>query len=319
MSTQAWVPPSGPPGPIPGLRYDVMANVRARDPAFIQMPAAFAAKPQGEWPKIFQGHHKLPEDVRRAFAAQPGKEFNGEFTDPAILHERLRDMALNCLDGGCAMALESFAADKNLRKAWSHIGAAPLRGEKGNGRATQHDAGNLCYSLTVEVLRHMAKVDGSHLTLQCSNLELVADHVEAVLGVAMAEGKGRYEQQYPWRVERWVLDRFQWNQRLGAMLMKLIAAVTDMCTVFPFDMPKHSRSSRAFAAAAAKWCASVLEARPQTGTPTLQDFMHKRRGTAGDSKKRYSAERLVRSRMRAKKRCRGQTSCTCYHSCMCGH
>ena len=40
-----------------------------------------------------------------------------------------------------------------------------------------------------------------------------------------------------------------------------------------------------------------------------QDFMDKRRSTAEDGKKRYSAERMVRNKMRAKRRCRGQTLC----------
>ena len=167
-----WIAPLGRPGPVTGLRPDT--DRRAAEPACRSVrtiPKVFQTLSPSELPQVFHACHDLPEDVRLAFSHHPGKECNGKPTPPNILHERLRSIALDCLDGGCVEALQYFSEQKELRKPWSKIGAVPKPGETGEGRATQYDAGNVVYALTWEVIRHIANADGRSLTLRCSNVQ----------------------------------------------------------------------------------------------------------------------------------------------------
>ena len=138
------------------------------------------------------------------------------------------------------------------------------------------------------------------------NVGYVADHIEAVLGVAMAQGGGRYQQHHPWQVERWSLNRLRNNERIGCLLMKLVSAVMDMLIIV--TLKGHSESSKKlscselFTGAARKWCNAALEGCPQPDTQTLESFIAKRRNTIKGAKKRQSAERVLRQSERGKVR-----------------
>ena len=311
-----WNHPTRAPGPLRGLRTGPVADFIAANPQHgQQMSQAIRSREPATYPKIWANQHYLPEDVRIAFANAPGKETDGTPTEPAILHERLRGRALECLDNGVVEALAAFKANPADRKAYSWIGAVPLQGEQGAGHATQYDCGNVVYPLVVAVLLYLVMVDSkkrslggespsarSSTFLDDLNLEHVADHAEAVLGVAMYEGGGGYQDKHPWKTDSWKLDRSIPNQKIAILLMKLVASVSDLLTIQPHSIDKDKRTDIGFCKQVMeKWCKIALEAHAQTATPTLRSFMQQRREPAVGGKK-CSAEGTARRKNRDKNR-----------------
>ena len=307
-SSSSWNPPTELPhtDEPSGLRRESGYSDRPFVPS---LPRAFAGLPDEKKPNIFNSSHDVPEDLRRAFAAQPGKEYTGEPTPLEILSERLRGVTLDFLEAGGVEALECFAGPaREFRKAYSHWGAVPTQGEKGGGGGTQEDAGNQVYPLAVQVIRHMAEADNQKLTLEVSNPELVADHVEAVLGVGMAQGGGQYGGLADkWPVDAWKLSREEPNQQIASKLMKVVSAVTDMCTQLPFNVEKKDRTAERFATVSSRWAANALEGFPQDATPNLATFIASRRGSRGQAApgkraRKASAESVLRKKNRDKRR-----------------
>ena len=96
----------------------------------------------------------------------------------------------------------------------------------------------------------------------------------------MAQGGGQYGGLADkWPVDAWKLSREEPNQQIASKLMKVVSAVTDMCTQLPFNVEKKDRTAERFATVSSRWAANALEGFPQDATPNLATFMARRRET----------------------------------------
>ena len=68
-------------GLVKRLRTDLMMQAAQAEAASGSssscIPPTIREKPSEYWPTIFYGPHELPEDVKRAVANEPGKDFDG--------------------------------------------------------------------------------------------------------------------------------------------------------------------------------------------------------------------------------------------------
>ena len=150
-------------------------------------------------PPIFSCYHQLPTQLRRAYGVEVGFDLSGAETEMCLLQERLRDCVLAALDANVITCLEAFCGSchgsfRRIRKTISHCAAVPRRSDAG----IADDLGNVTYVNTMNVLRSACMdVLGRSCACSCSNIEMVGDHLEAVMGAALLLSGTKFKEPTP--------------------------------------------------------------------------------------------------------------------------
>ena len=244
-------------------------------------------------PPIFSMYHQLPEELRRSFGVAEGFDLDGKLTELCLLQERLRDCILAALDANVIDCIEAWCGScggerHSERKAYSHVGCVPRRADV----SLSHHAGNACYSHVMHLLKEACPaVLNRQCRCVCTNVEKVADHLEAVMGAALLLSGTRFKSKTP---HEWSL---KWNLTLGddrrvdagIRCMSLVAAVCALNSRLPMDVASRWKDSPMF----------ILELGLAPRELAWGTWVQWRRSKRTMSKKR-TGESLMRDKLKSK-------------------